>query len=165
MLEIPAKWQTALQQSGSVGEIIGLMFAGYLADRVGWKKTLCGMMIFLTGFLFLFAFPKNLATILAGNILCGESLQHQPYLMTDYEDLQPRLEGLRKAHAEDLVIAADLERRVANVLKLYTGRVCLLSIRITYLTALILISRLMRSLSCLWSGMVSSPLQKIEFGL
>ena len=85
--------------------------------------------------------------------------------MTDYEDLQPRLEGLRKAHAEDLVIAADLERRVANVLKLYTGRVCLLSIRITYLTALILISRLMRSLSCLWSGTASSLLQKIEFGL
>ncbi|CAK7206060.1 hypothetical protein SEUCBS139899_008843 [Sporothrix eucalyptigena] len=71
VLEIPAEWQTALQQSGSAGEIIGLAIVGFLADRIGWKLTLTGMMVFLTGFLFLFAFPKNLGMIVAGNIICG----------------------------------------------------------------------------------------------
>lgn len=72
VLEIPAKWQTSVQQSGSVGEIIGLAIVGYLADRIGWKLTLTSMMVFLTGFLFLFAFPQNLGMIVAGNILCGK---------------------------------------------------------------------------------------------
>lgn len=42
----------------------------------------------------------------------------------DYEELQPRLEKLKEAHEEDLATAADLERRIANVLKLYSTRVC-----------------------------------------
>jgi len=45
----------------------------------------------------------------------------------DYEDLLPRLESLKEAHKEDLGTAAELERRIADVLKRYATRVDALS--------------------------------------
>ena len=44
---------------------------------------------------------------------------------TEYEDLAPRIKTLQKAHSEDLAKVADLERRVADVLRQYATRVCL----------------------------------------
>ncbi|KAH9921680.1 uncharacterized protein BXZ73DRAFT_104299 [Epithele typhae] len=45
----------------------------------------------------------------------------------DYEALQPRLEGLLKAHDEDLHTAADLERRIALLMDHYATSVDTLS--------------------------------------
>ena len=44
-------------------------------------------------------------------------------MYADYEGLVPRLETLKKEHEEDLATAADLERRIGNVLRQYTTRV------------------------------------------
>lgn len=56
----------------TVGEIIGLAIAGFLADRYGWKPILTGMMVMLTCCLFLFAFIQNLGMMVAAMVLCGE---------------------------------------------------------------------------------------------
>ncbi|RAK91730.1 MFS general substrate transporter [Aspergillus costaricaensis CBS 115574] len=71
VLEISAKWQTGIQQAMAVGELIGLAIAGILADRLGWKPILSGMMVWLTGSLFLFAFAQNLGMMVAAMVLCG----------------------------------------------------------------------------------------------
>ncbi|XRM48131.1 hypothetical protein ABZX51_011071 [Aspergillus tubingensis] len=71
VLEISAEWQTGIQQAMAVGELIGLAIAGFLADRLGWKTILSGMMVWLTGSLFLFAFAQNLGMMVAAMVLCG----------------------------------------------------------------------------------------------
>ncbi|KAH8673385.1 general substrate transporter [Xylariales sp. PMI_506] len=71
VLEVSATWQTGIQQAMAVGELIGLAIAGALADRFGWKPILSGMMIMLTGCLFLFAFAKDLGMIVAAMVMCG----------------------------------------------------------------------------------------------
>lgn len=73
VLEISAEWQTGIQQAMAVGELIGLAVAGFLADRFGWKPILSGMMVWLTGSLFLFAFAENLGMMVAAMVFCGNS--------------------------------------------------------------------------------------------
>ena len=46
------------------------------------------------------------------------------FLRIEFEELAPRIDTLRNAHEEDLATAADLERRIGNVLRQYTTRVC-----------------------------------------
>ncbi|CAK7226356.1 hypothetical protein SBRCBS47491_006203 [Sporothrix bragantina] len=71
VLEIPAIWQISIQQAMACGELIGLAIAGFLADRFGWKPILTGMMVMMTGCLFLFAFAHNLGMMVAAMVLCG----------------------------------------------------------------------------------------------
>ncbi|KAK7687629.1 hypothetical protein QCA50_008843 [Cerrena zonata] len=47
--------------------------------------------------------------------------------LTDYESLKPRLEKLIEAHTEDLQLAADLEKRVANLMDHYATHMDTLS--------------------------------------
>ncbi|KAL5528902.1 hypothetical protein ACEPAG_4876 [Sanghuangporus baumii] len=47
--------------------------------------------------------------------------------LEEYEDLAPRIEVLQKAHSEDVATVADIERRIANVLRQYTTRIDALS--------------------------------------
>jgi hypothetical protein len=44
--------------------------------------------------------------------------------VVDYEELQPRLEGLVLRHEEDLERTATLEKRVAAVVQQYALQVC-----------------------------------------
>jgi MFS family permease len=74
VLEISAKWQTSIQQAMACGELIGLVIAGYLSNSYGWRPILGGMMIFLTGSLFLFAFANSLGYLVAAMVMCGMCL-------------------------------------------------------------------------------------------
>jgi MFS transporter, SP family, general alpha glucoside:H+ symporter len=40
--QVTSSWQSGLQNGAQVGEILGLMIAGLLADRFGYKKTMLG---------------------------------------------------------------------------------------------------------------------------
>ncbi|KAK3074871.1 hypothetical protein LTR53_002325 [Teratosphaeriaceae sp. CCFEE 6253] len=69
--QISAAWQSGLSNGALVGEIIGLMMVGYMAERVGYKKTLITALVLVTGFIFLLFFAQNLTMLLVGEILCG----------------------------------------------------------------------------------------------
>lgn len=43
--------------------------------------------------------------------------------LSEYETLQPRLDALMKAHEEDLHKAADLEKRIADIMNRYATNV------------------------------------------
>ncbi|KIP02989.1 hypothetical protein PHLGIDRAFT_78296 [Phlebiopsis gigantea 11061_1 CR5-6] len=47
--------------------------------------------------------------------------------LSEYETLQPRLDALMKAHEEDLHKAADLEKRIADIMNRYAANVDTLS--------------------------------------
>jgi len=70
---ISAPWRTGLGQSSNVGEIIGLAMTGILQDRFGYKKTISGALIAVTGLLFILFFANSLPMLLVGEILCGRS--------------------------------------------------------------------------------------------
>lgn len=69
--QISAPWQTGLNNAARCGEILGLLLNGWLAERFGFRKTMIGSLIALTGFIFITFFAKNLPMLLVGDILMG----------------------------------------------------------------------------------------------
>jgi SP family general alpha glucoside:H+ symporter-like MFS transporter len=69
--QVTSQWQSGLQNGAQVGEILGLMVAGLLADRFGYKKTMLGALVMITGAIFLLFFAQNISMLMAGEILCG----------------------------------------------------------------------------------------------
>lgn len=65
------KWQSALQASGPLGAIIGVLLAGPLTSRIGYRyATISGLML-LNAFIFVFYFGNSLPVIFASQILEG----------------------------------------------------------------------------------------------
>jgi len=68
---ITAAWQSGLSNGANVGEIIGLMCAGILAERYGYRKTIAGALILVICFIFITFFAPTIEVLLVGEILCG----------------------------------------------------------------------------------------------
>ncbi|KAI5201300.1 sugar porter family MFS transporter [Aureobasidium subglaciale] len=69
--QISAAWQSGLSNGALVGEVIGLLFIGYIVERIGYKKTMVGSLVGLTGFIFIVFFAQSLPMLLVGEILMG----------------------------------------------------------------------------------------------
>ncbi|KAF2003442.1 MFS alpha-glucoside transporter-like protein [Amniculicola lignicola CBS 123094] len=69
--EITAPWQTGLANGAYVGEILGLMINGYIADRYGFKKTMVGALAAVTCFIFIVFFTQSIQQLLIGLIFMG----------------------------------------------------------------------------------------------
>lgn len=69
--QLTASWQSGLQNGTQVGQILGLMVAGILADRYGYKKTVLGALFALIGFIFILFFAQNIYMLFVGGVLCG----------------------------------------------------------------------------------------------
>ena len=69
--ELTAAWQTGLSNGALVGEVLGLFANGIIADRIGYRKTLIGSLVLVTGFIFIIFFAETLVQLLIGEILVG----------------------------------------------------------------------------------------------
>lgn len=69
--QISAAWQAGLTNGALVGEIIGLMLVGIIADRFGFRKTMVGALGLVTCFIFIVFFVQSLTQLLVGLILLG----------------------------------------------------------------------------------------------
>lgn len=69
--EISATWQSALTNGAYVGEILGLMINGIIADRIGYRKTMIGALTLVTGLIFIIFFTQSIEQLLAGLVLVG----------------------------------------------------------------------------------------------
>ncbi|RYP60135.1 hypothetical protein DL769_008264 [Monosporascus sp. CRB-8-3] len=69
--QLTAGWQSGLQNGTQVGQISGLMIAGILADRYGYKKAVLGALFALVGFISILFFAQNIYMLFVGGILCG----------------------------------------------------------------------------------------------
>lgn len=82
--QISAAWQSGLTNGAVAGEIIGLIFNGYLTDRFGYQKTMMGALIWLCVFVFLAFFSFNIEMLLGAEIMCGLSWGIFQTLSTTY---------------------------------------------------------------------------------
>lgn len=69
--ELTAAWQMALTMGSLVGQIIGLFVSGYVADRIGYRKTMMGGLVMIAGLIFIPFFAYNIAMFMCGQILLG----------------------------------------------------------------------------------------------
>ncbi|KAL1595831.1 hypothetical protein SLS60_009521 [Paraconiothyrium brasiliense] len=69
--EVTAAWQAGLTNGAYVGEILGLMINGIIAERYGFKKTMIGALAAVTGLIFILFFAQNIEMLLVGLILVG----------------------------------------------------------------------------------------------
>jgi SP family general alpha glucoside:H+ symporter-like MFS transporter len=69
--DVSAPWQSGLMNGAAVGEILGLMISGIVADRIGYKKTMIGALVLVTGLIFIVFFTQSLVQLLVGLILMG----------------------------------------------------------------------------------------------
>ena len=69
--EVTAAWQSGLTNGAYVGEILGLMAAGIIADRYGYRYTMIGALFLVTAFIFIVFFVQSIEQLLVGLILMG----------------------------------------------------------------------------------------------
>ncbi|KAH7139480.1 general substrate transporter [Dendryphion nanum] len=68
---VPANWQSALSNGARAGEVLGLLFCGFVQEKYGYKKTMLGSLIAMTGFIFILFFAPNIQTLVIGEVFCG----------------------------------------------------------------------------------------------
>ncbi|KAK4555757.1 hypothetical protein LTR86_006977 [Recurvomyces mirabilis] len=70
--QIPAAWQTGLNNGSNVGQMIGLLIAGFIVDRLGFRKTMISALCIVPCLIFLQFFAKSLAQLEAAQVLMGK---------------------------------------------------------------------------------------------
>ena len=69
--QVAAHWQASLNNGARVGEIIGLLLNGIVVERLGFRKTMIGALILISGLIFIPVFAQNIETLLVADILMG----------------------------------------------------------------------------------------------
>ncbi|KAK5163768.1 uncharacterized protein LTR77_010441 [Saxophila tyrrhenica] len=68
---VAAKWQSSLQVSGQLGALIGVMIAGPITSKIGYRWAFIGGLMLLNVFIFAFYFAESMPVIFASQILEG----------------------------------------------------------------------------------------------
>lgn len=76
---LSAAWQSGLSNGARAGEILGLILAGWTADRYGYKVTTIASLVLMILFIFVLFFAPNVQVLVLGEILCGTALPPPAY--------------------------------------------------------------------------------------
>ncbi|KAL1895704.1 hypothetical protein Sste5346_005176 [Sporothrix stenoceras] len=68
---ISGPWQIGLGQAANCGEVLGLFFTAYLAERVGHRMATIGSLVAMGGLIFIPFFAPNIGVLCAGQLLLG----------------------------------------------------------------------------------------------
>jgi hypothetical protein len=71
--QVSAAWQSGLSNGARAGEIIGLIIAGWVSDRYGYKMTTIGSLVLMIASVFALFFAPNVKILVLGEVLCGSS--------------------------------------------------------------------------------------------
>jgi MFS transporter, SP family, general alpha glucoside:H+ symporter len=69
--QLTAPWQTGLTNAPRVGQILGLLINGIVAEKIGYRKTMIGSLAILIGFIFVVFFAQSIVQLLVGEFLLG----------------------------------------------------------------------------------------------
>lgn len=68
---IQASWQSALQMGGPLGALVGVLIAGPITSRIGYRWATIGGLMCLNAFIFIFYFANSLAVMFVAQLLEG----------------------------------------------------------------------------------------------
>ncbi|ORY69952.1 general substrate transporter [Pseudomassariella vexata] len=69
--EVPPAWQTALSAGAQIGQITGLLMAGLIAQKIGYKRTMLGALALMIVFILIPFFAENKPVLLIGEVMQG----------------------------------------------------------------------------------------------
>lgn len=104
--EISAAWQSALVNGALGGQIVGLFIAGWLAELIGYRKTLMIGLVAITSFVTITFFATSKLVLLVGQCLLGAPWGVFQTISTVYaSDVLPvRLRGYLTTYVCSLVV-------------------------------------------------------------
>lgn len=70
--QITAPWQSGLSNGSTCGQLIGLLIAGHISERIGFRKTMITGLTVIIAFIFMTFFAPNLTVLEIGQTLFGE---------------------------------------------------------------------------------------------
>lgn len=70
--EIPARWQAGLNNGSVCGQLIGLLVAGSVSERFGFRKTMIVGLTVIVAFIFIQFFAPSLEVLEVGQVLFGK---------------------------------------------------------------------------------------------
>ncbi|KAM0425414.1 hypothetical protein ACHAPT_009471 [Fusarium lateritium] len=82
--EIPSDWQAGLSNGSACGQLIGLLLAGYISERFGFRKTMMGGLSLIIALIFILFFAPSLEVLLVGQVLFG-AYNIQLHLFWDWD--------------------------------------------------------------------------------
>ncbi|KAH9826772.1 maltose permease [Teratosphaeria destructans] len=68
---IPTKWQSALFQAGQCGALLGVLLAGPVTNRLGYRWTTILALVMMNGTIFICFFANSLAVLTVGQLFEG----------------------------------------------------------------------------------------------
>ncbi len=69
--QVSAAWQTGLNNGSNVGQLFGLLIAGVVAERFGFRKTMMCALVAVPCIIFIQFFSSGLVQLLIGQVLLG----------------------------------------------------------------------------------------------
>ena len=72
--QIPAPWQSGLNNGSNVGQLIGLSISGWLTERVGFRRTMMLGLLIVPCLIFIQFFAPSLGVLETGQVLLGRGL-------------------------------------------------------------------------------------------
>ncbi|KIX03198.1 uncharacterized protein Z518_06750 [Rhinocladiella mackenziei CBS 650.93] len=69
--QLTAAWQTGLSNAPRVGQILGLLLNGVVAEKIGYRKTMVGSLALVMAFVFVVFFAQSVEQLLVGEFLLG----------------------------------------------------------------------------------------------
>lgn len=79
--QVTAPWQSGLSNGSTVGMLCGLLAAGYVSERFGFRTTMIAGLAVIIGMIFITFFAPSLVVLEVGQILFG---QHDLSLLRTY---------------------------------------------------------------------------------
>lgn len=73
--QVSAPWQAGLGNGSTVGQLLGLLLAGYISERFGFRKTVLGGLTAIAALIFITFFAPSIVVLEIGQILIGEHLR------------------------------------------------------------------------------------------
>ncbi|OAA61293.1 Sugar/inositol transporter [Niveomyces insectorum RCEF 264] len=69
--EVSAPWQSGLSNGSTCGQLIGLLVAGSVCEKIGYRKTMIAGLVANIALIFMTFFAPNVTVLLVGQILFG----------------------------------------------------------------------------------------------
>ncbi|UNI17113.1 hypothetical protein JDV02_003489 [Purpureocillium takamizusanense] len=72
--QISAAWQSGITNGSNIGQMVGLYLAGYLSDRLGFRRSIMITLLMIPCIIFIEFFAPSLVVLEIGQILLGVPL-------------------------------------------------------------------------------------------